>query len=36
MARTNEEKNLVRKLPALSQVQDWIGQAKELPREVHY
>ena len=32
MVEVNEEKNLVRKLPTLSQVQDWVGQAKELPR----
>ncbi len=32
----NDAKNLVRKLPALSQVQSWIEQAKSLPRAVHY
>jgi hypothetical protein len=36
MAKANEDKNLVRKLPAPSQVQDWIAQSKELPRMVHY
>lgn len=34
MAESNAEKNLVRKLPALSQVQDWVSQAKELPRVI--
>jgi small subunit ribosomal protein S1 len=32
----NEEKNLVRKLPALNQVQDWVEQAKGLPRKLNY
>jgi hypothetical protein len=32
----NQEKNLVRKLPMLSQVNDWIAQAKQLPRVVTY
>ena len=36
MNEVNEVKNLVRKLPALSQVQDWVKQAKELPRMVTY
>lgn len=36
MAEVNEEKNLVRQVPAASQVQDWVSQAKELPRVVHY
>ena len=36
MAAINEEKNLVRKVPTESQVADWIAQAKELPRAVHY
>lgn len=34
MAKTNEEKNLVRKVPTESQVQEWVAQAKELPRMV--
>jgi predicted flap endonuclease-1-like 5' DNA nuclease len=34
MDEVNAAKNLVRKVPALSQVQDWISQAKELPRVV--
>ena len=32
----NEEKKLVRKLPALNQVEDWIEQAKGLPRKINY
>lgn len=34
MAEVNEEKNLVRKVPSLSQVQDWVAQAKDLPRVI--
>jgi len=34
MSDINGEKNLVRKLPTLSQVQDWVEQAKILPRVV--
>jgi predicted flap endonuclease-1-like 5' DNA nuclease len=36
MAEINDEKKLVRKVPALSQVEDWVAQAKELPRMVNY
>lgn len=36
MAEVNTAKKLVRKLPALSQVEDWIAQAKALPRAVSY
>jgi len=36
MVAVNAEKNLVRKLPALSQVQSWVAQAKLLPRKIHY
>jgi small subunit ribosomal protein S1 len=32
----NEEKKLVRKLPVPSQVEDWIEQAKSLPRKINY
>lgn len=32
----NIEKNLVRRLPVLAQVQDWIAQAKALPRVINY
>jgi len=34
MAEVNEEKKLVRKVPATSQVEDWVAQAKELPRVI--
>ena len=36
LKETNEEKLLVRRLPSLSQVQGWIGQAKKLPRKLSY
>lgn len=36
ISSVNEVKNLVRKLPAQSQVSDWIDQAKELPRVIQY
>lgn len=36
MIEVNEEKHHVRKVPALSQIQDWIAQAKELPRTLEY
>lgn len=36
MAEVNEAKKLVRKVPTASQVQDWVAQAKELPRVVTY
>ena len=36
MTEVNEAKHLVRKLPTLSQVQDWVKQAKELPRVITY
>jgi small subunit ribosomal protein S1 len=32
----NEEKKLVRKLPVVNQVQDWVEQAKGLPRKITY
>jgi len=34
MAEVNEDKNLVRKVPALSQVESWVEQAKELPKKI--
>ena len=34
MVEVNEKKNLVRKLPTVSQVKDWVAQAKKLPRAV--
>ena len=36
MVEINDKINLVRKVPALSQVKDWVAQAKELPRVVNY
>jgi len=36
LAEVNEEKNLVNRLPDLESVEEWIGQAKELPRAVNY
>jgi predicted flap endonuclease-1-like 5' DNA nuclease len=36
MEELNKEKNLVRQTPSLSQVQDWVGQAKALSRKVNY
>lgn len=32
MAEINDEKNLVRKVPTASQVEEWVAQAKNLPR----
>jgi predicted flap endonuclease-1-like 5' DNA nuclease len=34
MAEVNEEKNLVRQVPSASQVEDWVAQAKDLPRVI--
>lgn len=36
MESANAAKKLVRKMPVLSQVQDWVEQAKKLPRVVTY
>lgn len=36
MVEINDAKNLVRRLPTLSQIEDWISQAKELPRMLQY
>jgi predicted flap endonuclease-1-like 5' DNA nuclease len=36
MVAINAAKKLVRKLPTLAQVEDWIAQAKSLPRAVSY
>ncbi|MGD2041132.1 MAG: DUF4332 domain-containing protein [Anaerolineae bacterium] len=33
---TNTQKNLVRKLPGPRQIEDWIAQAKALPRVISY
>ena len=36
MREVNQDKNLVRRIPSLSQVQDWVEQAKHLPPKVVY
>tara|TARA_R110002049_G_scaffold249890_12_gene424256 strand:- start:26 stop:430 length:405 start_codon:yes stop_codon:yes gene_type:complete len=36
MVEVNEEKNLVRQVPSVSQVQAWVAQAKDLPRAINY
>jgi len=36
MIEVNEKKKLVRRVPALSQVEDWVRQAKELPPKAIY
>ncbi len=36
MREVNEKKELVRRLPTMSQVGDWIEQAKALPRVITY
>ena len=36
MAEVNEQNHLVRKVPALTQVESWVAQAKELPRKVSH
>lgn len=36
LGEVNAEKNLVRQVPALGTVQNWVAQAKELPRKVNY
>jgi predicted flap endonuclease-1-like 5' DNA nuclease len=36
MNEVNTAKKLVRKMPTLTQVTDWVKQAKELPRAVSY
>ncbi|HFD11414.1 MAG TPA: DUF4332 domain-containing protein [Crenotrichaceae bacterium] len=36
MQEINTEKKLVRQVAGLSQVEDWIAQAKQLPRKVNY
>ncbi|NPA89838.1 MAG: DUF4332 domain-containing protein [Chloroflexi bacterium] len=36
LVEVNAEKKLVRRLPTRKQVQDWIEQAKELPRVITY
>jgi len=36
LQEVNAEKKLVRRLPTARQVEDWIAQAKELPRKITY
>jgi predicted flap endonuclease-1-like 5' DNA nuclease len=36
LQETNDEKLLVRRMPALGQVRDWVAQAKNLPRLLTY
>ena len=36
MKEINADKKLVRQVAAQSQVEDWVNQAKELPRGIHY
>ena len=36
MLEVNEEKKLVRKMPTLKQVEDWVEQAGKLPRILNY
>lgn len=36
LLEVNQEKKLVRRTPSLAQVQDWVSQAKALPRVVQY
>ena len=36
MVEVNEAKKLVKKVPALSEVEGWIAQAKELPKAVSH
>ena len=36
MGEVNTQKKLVRKLPTQKQLEDWVNQAKELPRGIHY
>ena len=36
MNKANAKKKLVRQLPALSRVKDWVKQAKKLPRIITY
>ena len=36
MVSVNDEKKLVRQVPAQSKVEDWVDQAKNLPRVVNY
>jgi predicted flap endonuclease-1-like 5' DNA nuclease len=36
MTAVNAEKKLVRRLPTLAAVSEWVAEAKNLPRKIHY
>ena len=36
IAECNTEQNLAEKMPTNTQVEEWVAQAKELPRAIHY
>jgi hypothetical protein len=36
LTSVNAEKKVVRRLPVLEQVMDWVEQAKSLPRKINY
>jgi len=36
MNEVNQAQNLVQKMPTIGQVQDWVSQAKDLPRAINY
>ena len=36
MTEVNEDKSLVQQMPSAAQVQDWVSQAKDLPRAINY
>ena len=36
LKQTNDMKKLVRQLPSQRQVTDWVQQAKQMPRMIHY
>ncbi len=36
LVETNAAKSLVRRMPTLEQVRDWVDQAKNLPRAIEY
>jgi predicted flap endonuclease-1-like 5' DNA nuclease len=36
VTEANKTKKVVRKIPTLKQIEDWVKQASELPRAIHY
>ena len=36
LTEVNAEQGLVKRLPTLNEVTDWVAQAKEMPRAIHY